>query len=79
MKATSRSRLPSAPIETRALLESLADARADEWPSLPTETELYILPDGQVVIADLPVELQPLLAALGRPVASEIEPLPRHD
>jgi hypothetical protein len=24
---------------------------------MPTETEVYILPDGQVVIADLPAEL----------------------
>jgi len=32
---------------------------------LPTETEIYILPDGRVVIADLPAELAPLLAALG--------------
>ena len=37
------------------------------WLTLPTETEIYILPDGRVVIADLPVELAPLLAALGEP------------
>ena len=37
-----------------------------DWPALPTETEIYILPDGQVVIADLPVELAPLLADLGQ-------------
>lgn len=35
------------------------------WPMLPTETEIYILPDGRVVIADLPVELAPVLAELG--------------
>lgn len=35
------------------------------WPLLPIETEIYILPDGRVVVADLPVELAPLLAALG--------------
>jgi len=35
------------------------------WPLLPTETEIYILPDGRVVIADLPVELTGLLAQLG--------------
>lgn len=27
------------------------------WPALPTETEIYILPDGEIVIADLPAEL----------------------
>jgi hypothetical protein len=33
---------------------------------LPTETEIYILPDGRVVIADLPAELAPLLVDLGQ-------------
>lgn len=37
----------------------------DAWPLLPVETEIYILPDGRVVVADLPAELAPLLAALG--------------
>lgn len=32
---------------------------------LPVETEIYILPDGRVIVADLPAELAPLLAALG--------------
>ena len=27
----------------------------EAWPALPTETDIYILPDGRVVIADLPV------------------------
>lgn len=35
------------------------------FPSLPTETEIYILPDGRVVIADLPAELAGLAAVLG--------------
>jgi hypothetical protein len=38
---------------------------ADLWPVLPTETEIYLLPDGQVVIADLPVELADLVTELG--------------
>jgi hypothetical protein len=41
---------------------------ADEeptFPPLPTETEIYILPDGRVVVADLPLELTALAAALG--------------
>ena len=32
---------------------------------MPTETEIYILPDGQVVIADLPAELSDLVVQLG--------------
>lgn len=39
----------------------------------PTETEIYLLPDGTVVIADLPEELAPLVAALGRPDACHID------
>lgn len=35
------------------------------WPPLPTETEIYILPDGRVVIADLPAELALALDNLG--------------
>ena len=41
------------------------DPQAAAWPLLPTETEIYILPDGRVVIADLPAELAGLLAQLG--------------
>jgi hypothetical protein len=44
------------------------------WPNLPTETDIYILPDGRVVIADLPAELTALAAALGTVEASEIGP-----
>ena len=36
------------------------------WPLMPTETEIYILPDGRVVIADLPAELATMLAQLGQ-------------
>lgn len=35
------------------------------WPLLPVETEIYILPDGRVIVADLPAELAALLTALG--------------
>jgi hypothetical protein len=34
------------------------------WPSLPTETEIYILPNGEIVVADLPAELAAHLAFL---------------
>lgn len=46
----------------------------DSFPALPTETEIYILPDGRVVIADLPVELAGLATQLGLPEPCEIEP-----
>ncbi|MEZ4656032.1 MAG: hypothetical protein R2911_00500 [Caldilineaceae bacterium] len=74
--------MPSAqisPVEAGASTADVPAPLTDEWPQLPTETELYILPDGQIVIADLPLELQAILATLGRPAPCEIEPLPRHD
>lgn len=40
-------------------------AALSAWPLMPTETEIYILPDGRVVIADLPAELAAMLAQLG--------------
>lgn len=63
-----------------APLAGLADVTDPQtWPLLPVETEIYILPDGRVVVADLPAELAPLLAALGiRDAAAvcAIPPLP---
>ncbi len=53
--------LPSAPIDPVTGAE-VADT---SWPAMPTETEIYILPDGQIVIADLPAELASILAELG--------------
>jgi hypothetical protein len=41
------------------------DADDVAWPAMPTETEIYIMPDGRIIIADLPAELAPLLAELG--------------
>ena len=44
---------------------------ADAWPPLPTETEIYLLPTGEVVVADLPAELAELIAQLtADPVAA---------
>jgi hypothetical protein len=40
----------------------------------PTETEIYILPDGRVVVADLPAELSELVAQLGLAEPCEIAP-----
>ena len=39
---------------------------------MPTETEIYILADGQVVIADLPAELASLVAIMGTVEACEV-------
>jgi hypothetical protein len=45
----------------------------------PTETEIYILPDGQVLFADLPAELAELAAQLGsvQPCAVELDSDPQ--
>lgn len=40
------------------------------WPALPTETEIYILPNGEIVVADLPAELAAHIAQLMRTEAS---------
>ncbi len=42
------------------------------WPSLPIETDIYILPDGRVVVADLPAELAAALPRLGAVEPCEI-------
>ena len=42
-----------------------SEAGQEPFPALPTETEIYILPDGRVIVADLPLELAPLAQALG--------------
>ena len=55
-----------------------AEAAADAFPALPTETEIYILPDGRVVIADLPAELAGLAASLGAPEPCAIDPAPAY-
>lgn len=46
--------------------------RAEDWPQLPTETEIYILPDGTVVVADMPMELAELVSELGEVLPCEI-------
>lgn len=45
------------------------------WPALPTETEIYLLPDGRVVLADLPLELLAMATSLGSAEACEITPV----
>jgi len=43
---------------------------------LPNETEIYILADGQVIVADLPAELAGLAAKLGQAQANSIQNIP---
>lgn len=69
---------------TYTLPSTNSETTENGWPALPTETEIYILPDGRVVIADLPAELAALLAALGEPEPCAISnatetALPQHD
>ena len=45
------------------------------WAALPTETEIYILPDGEIVVADLPAELAAQLAQLTQTDPIEIDPI----
>lgn len=60
--------------EAEAQAAEAQAAEAEAWPALPTETDIYILPDGRVVIADLPAELAPLAAALGTVESGESAP-----
>lgn len=54
-------------------------AEADRnWPALPTETEIYILPGGEIVVADLPAELAAQIAHLSRQFSSESSLEPTH-
>jgi len=47
--------------EEATIVSANSDMLEDEWPALPVETEIYIMPDGRVVVADLPVELAGLM------------------
>ncbi len=42
--------------------------------AFPAETEIYLLPDGRVIVADLPTELTALVEQLGEAEACEIAP-----
>lgn len=44
--------------------------------AFPTETEIYLLPSGEVIIADLPIELLSLTKELGAAVASGVTDVP---
>jgi hypothetical protein len=64
------STLPTASEQARAA----ALAAESAAPLFPTETEIYLLPDGRVVIADLPAELAAALATLGSVEPCAVEP-----
>ena len=61
----------TAPTATSTSVVSEVDGLA--WPLLPVETEIYILPDGRVIVADLPAELASMVAALGLTVVADID------
>ncbi len=66
-------------MSTSTLLTTGEDApvgEADPAPLFPTETEIYLLPDGQVVVADLPAELARALARLGSVEPCDAAPAP---
>jgi hypothetical protein len=45
----------------------------EETALFPTETEIYILPDGRVIFADLPAEMADLATQLGSVEPSAVE------
>ena len=65
------------PISSSAAEAGAVDEESNrtDWPLMPTETEIYILPDGRVVFADLPVELNDLAATLGEAESCEVTPM----
>lgn len=52
-----------------------AEMSANSAPLFPTETEIYLLPDGRVVVADLPAELAAALAQVGRVAPCAVPPV----
>lgn len=66
------------PISTSAdEVEPLAyELDQGDWPLMPTETEIYLLPDGRVIFADLPVELSDLATTLGDAEPCAVVPVP---
>ena len=54
--------------ETRipASQSNIDDPAPTHWPSYPVETEIYILPDGQVIVADLPRQLAECIESIGQ-------------
>jgi len=46
------------------MIPKTAPAKDEDWPALPTETEIYILPNGEIIVADMPAELAAHIAQL---------------
>lgn len=67
------STLLSAKTESASAVNQAHTNDVPDWPALPTETEIYILPDGQVIVADLPVELAEFLLAFGQRLSCHID------
>lgn len=61
----SKAATPPSALDEPTTPSALANGATPEWPALPTETEIYILPSGEVVVADLPAELAGLVEQLG--------------
>ena len=53
--------------------ESLSTPDDPVDPVFPTETEIYLLPSGEVIVADLPAELDAALRTLGERLPDELE------
>lgn len=60
-------------VPTATSTSALSEVDGPAWPLLPVETEIYILPDGRVIVADLPAELAPMVAAFGFTVVADID------
>ena len=70
---------PTPPSTSRPTSPDTPGPASQAWPALPTETEIYILPDGRVVIADLPGELASLVQELGPTEPSAVDEQPGSD
>jgi hypothetical protein len=63
---------PSASTRRRGDAEKAQGNSPEDTLLLPVETDIYILPDGRVIVADLPAELAARLPALGQVEPCEI-------
>jgi len=66
MSASTSARVDPEAADADGRQAHFAASRAeDAFPVLPTEAEIYILPDGRVIVADLPAELAAMVEELG--------------
>ncbi len=71
MSKAKASTLPSASEGSDGPAPGPSAGQSDEDALFPAETEIYILPDGKVIIADMPAELAHLPSLLGRASSEE--------